>query len=239
MSHVAHPHNLQREVLKIGNLECGMCARSVGVSERVYRCQISECKNFLLHEACFRMPKNIEIVSVVGRLKLITNTNPGVLRGNHRCKICAKSMADVSCVYKGAVDNDFRVHPRCGVLQPRVTLDDEHCSHCHPLYLRMPTESNNRKCVSENHHGAGGGGRGQPQAWSYKCVVNEPACQGVEFCVECALGNNSKKTELRCCCCCCDLSMDDVRTCSCVAHGVGSVIKSFILGLFGQPLPAN
>ncbi|KAL5231203.1 hypothetical protein ABZP36_029979 [Zizania latifolia] len=225
MSHVAHPHNLHREVCKLGNATCGMCTRPVAVSERVYRCDRTECKNFLLHEACFRLPKNTKLVCV-GRLQLITNnTNAGVLfRGNDRCKICANSMAGVSCVYKSAVDDNFRVHPRCGVLPPRVSTSDEH-----PLGLSKPTESNNRRCVGEKHLGTGGGGRGQPQAWSYKCSVDKTACQGVELCVECALGN---KPGFQCCCCC------DLNTCSFVAYCVGRVVQAFTLGCIGLKPPA-
>ncbi|KAL5230515.1 hypothetical protein ABZP36_029291 [Zizania latifolia] len=119
--HVAHPHNLHREVCKLGNATCRMCTRPVAVGERVYRCDRTECKNFLLHEACFRLPKNTKLVCV-GRLQLITNTNAGVLDVNDDpCRICARSMAGVSCVYKSAnIDGFGAVHPRRGVLPPRV-----------------------------------------------------------------------------------------------------------------------
>ncbi|KAL5229519.1 hypothetical protein ABZP36_028295 [Zizania latifolia] len=140
---VAHPkHSLQREVLKIANATCGMCTRPVALNERVYRCVSSECGNFLLHDACFRLPRKMKHFKC-GRLKL-ANTSFGNLADDPPCSICRRSMAGVSCVYIGATAKNpgFRVHPRCGALPQFVSTPHEH-----PVDLRESTASNSRKCI--------------------------------------------------------------------------------------------
>ncbi|KAL5231894.1 hypothetical protein ABZP36_030670 [Zizania latifolia] len=232
---VAHPqHSLQREVLKIAKATCGMCDLPVALNERVYRCVSSECRNFLLHDACFRLPKSIKHFTG-RRLKLTNNNDAGGFLGGYDdpCSICRRSMAGVSCVYKSANSHDYlRVHPRCGALPQSVST-----KHKHPVELRESTASNSRKCVNcGRRSGAGGGGQGhQPQAWSYECSVNKPACQGVELCLKCALGTKPKCVNI-------DDDYDDavdididdddaVENCSSAAYLVGRAVKQFILGL--------
>ncbi|KAG8087822.1 hypothetical protein GUJ93_ZPchr0010g7203 [Zizania palustris] len=241
---VAHPqHSLQREVLKIAKATCGMCHLPVALNERVYRCVSSECKNFLLHDACFRLPKSIKHFTG-RRLKLTNNDNGagGVLGGydGDPCSICRRSMAGVSCVYKSTNNHGgcLRVHPRCGALPQSVST-----KHEHPVELRESTASNSRKCVNCGRRSGAGSGWGQdhqPQAWSYECSVNKQACHGVELCLKCALGNKPKCLSIDDDDDPVDIDIDDdvddifddaVENCSTASYFVGRAVKQFILGL--------
>ncbi|WVZ91964.1 hypothetical protein U9M48_038067 [Paspalum notatum var. saurae] len=196
--HHSHREGWRHRLKRVGKNEvrapCGICSRHAEMGEAVYRCR--SC-TFVVHDACYRLPKKINHLAHSDPLTLCDRSRaPAGARTS--CSICAVAFdaaADGAggpsyyFVYGCTRCHGFYAHPRCCRL-PRTVHDI--ALHQHTLTLLAPPppsrasgggHGRSRRCVNAPGK-CPNANRWQKNAaaWSYQCSM----CN-VELCLTCQM----------------------------------------------------